>query len=90
MMEMPSVREAAVVGVPDERWGEAIKAVVVKSDGANVDAEQVIAFCRAKLGGVKAPKSVEFWDDIPKTPNNKFDKKAIRAKFWGDTGRNVN
>jgi acyl-CoA synthetase (AMP-forming)/AMP-acid ligase II len=89
VMEMNSVAECAVIGVPHDRWGEAIKAVVVRSNGAKVNEDEVIAHCKHRLGGVKAPKSVEFWDEIPKTANNKMDKKAIRSRFWSGTARNV-
>ena len=51
--------------------------------------DEVIAHAKARLGGVKAPKSVEFWSEIPKTANNKMDKKAIRKRFWADAERNV-
>jgi len=88
-MELPEVRECAVIGVPDEKWGEAIRAIVVPAAGASITPEQVIAHLRKRLGGVKAPKAVEFWDAIPRTPAGKMDKKAIRAKYWGSSDRNV-
>jgi acyl-CoA synthetase (AMP-forming)/AMP-acid ligase II len=89
VMEMQGVKECAVVGVPHEKWGEAIKAIVVPARGVTLTEEAVIAHCKARLGSVKAPKSVEFWTEIPKTPNNKMDKKAIRKRFWSDADRNV-
>jgi len=89
VMEMNSVAECAVIGVPHDKWGEAIKAVVVRAHGANVSENDIIAHCKDRLGGVKAPKSVEFWDEIPKTANNKMDKKAIRSRFWAGAERNV-
>jgi acyl-CoA synthetase (AMP-forming)/AMP-acid ligase II len=89
VMELPQAAECAVIGVPHDRWGEAIKAVVVRANGAALSEDEVIAYCKERLGGVKAPKSVEFWAEIPKTANNKMDKKAIRAKFWANAERNV-
>jgi acyl-CoA synthetase (AMP-forming)/AMP-acid ligase II len=89
VMELNTVAECAVVGVPHDRWGEAIKAVVVRAQKSEVTEDDVIAYCKNRLGGVKAPKSVEFWTEIPKTANNKLDKKAIRARFWADAERNV-
>jgi acyl-CoA synthetase (AMP-forming)/AMP-acid ligase II len=89
IMELNSVAECAVIGVPHAHWGEAIKAIVVRAHGTNVTEDEITAHCKQRLGGVKAPKSVEFWDEIPKTANNKMDKKAIRAKFWAGAERNV-
>lgn len=89
VMEMNSVAQCAVIGVPHEKWGEAIKAVVVRALGSKVTEEEIIAHCKTRLGGVKAPKSVDFWDEIPKTANNKMDKKAIRSKYWAGAERNV-
>lgn len=88
-MEMNSVAECAVIGVPHDKWGEAIKAIVVRGHGSTVSEEDVIVHCKARLGGVKAPKSVDFWNEIPKTANNKMDKKAIRARYWAGAERNV-
>jgi len=79
----------AVIGVPHETWGVAVKAVCVLAHGAEISEAEVIAHCKARLGGVKAPKTVDFWEEIPKTPANKFDKKAIRKEFWSDSDRSV-
>jgi acyl-CoA synthetase (AMP-forming)/AMP-acid ligase II len=89
VMELNGVRECAVVGVPDEKWGEAVTAIVALNDGSAVTADEIIAHCKSKLGGVKAPKAVHVWPEVPRTAAGKFDKKAIRAKFWSGEGRNV-
>ena len=88
--ELPEVRECAVIGVAHEKWGEAVTAIVVLNAGASVSAADIIAHCKARLGGVKAPKAVHFRDEIPRTPAGKFDKKLIRAEFWTGAERNVN
>ena len=81
-MALPQVQEFAVIGVPDDKWGEAVKAVVVVKQGKSLIEDEVIAHCKAKLGGVKSPKSVEFVAEIPETPAGKFDRKAMRKQFW--------
>ena len=82
--------ECAVIGIPDEKWGESVKAIIVLSAGQRLSEEAVIRAVKPKIGGVKTPKSVEFWDEIPKTAVGKTDKKAIRKKFWTDSDRAVN
>lgn len=77
--ELPQVRECAVIGVPHDKWGEAVHAVLV---GDGIDAATVIAHAKVRLGGVKAPKSVTFVAEIPRTPAGKMDKKALRAEYW--------
>lgn len=86
----PGVSAVAVIGVPDERWGESVKAVVVPRPGVDLDPDELIALVREAKGPVQAPKSVDFVEAIPLSALGKPDKKALRARFWGDTGRNVN
>jgi len=85
----PAVQDCAVVGVPDEKWGEAIKAVIEVKPGMQVDEAELMAFCREKIGGVKAPKSVEIWDALPRSAVGKVLKKEVRKKFWEGRERMV-
>ena len=85
----PAVQDCSVVGVPDEKWGEAVTAVVQLKPGATVTAEEVIAFCRARLGAIQTPKRVEFWPDLPRSPVGKVLKREIRDKFWQGRDRAV-
>ena len=89
VMELPQVCECAVIGVPDEKWGEAVKAMVVPRDGEPLNEAAVIAHCKMRLGGVKSPKSVEFCSELPKTPAGKIDKKTIRKPCWEGADRSV-
>jgi len=89
VMELAAVRECAVIGVPHEKWGEAVTAIVALNEGAAVSEAEIIAHCKARLGGVKAPKAVHFRAEVPRTAAGKFDKKAMRAEFWTGAERNV-
>lgn len=85
----PAVVDVAVVGVPDEKWGEAIKAVVQLKPDAAVSAEELMALCKDQLGGVKTPKSVDFVDALPRSPVGKVLKREIRDQYWKNQSRRV-
>jgi fatty-acyl-CoA synthase len=89
IMALAEVHECAVIGVPDETWGEAVKAIVALHEGATLTETAVIEHCRTKLGGVKSPKTVEFREEIPKTPAGKIDRKILRAPYWAGANRAV-
>lgn len=85
----PAVREVAVIGIPDERWGELVTAVVV-TDGSPVTAEDLIAHCRTLLAGYKCPKRIEFTDALARTATGKLQKFKIREPYWKGMDRGVN
>jgi acyl-CoA synthetase (AMP-forming)/AMP-acid ligase II len=78
LYEHPAVLECAVVGIPDEKWGEAVKAVVVKKPGFNVRGDELIGFVKERMARYKAPKSIDFVDSLPKTGSGKLMKRAVR------------
>jgi acyl-CoA synthetase (AMP-forming)/AMP-acid ligase II len=86
----PGVAECAVIGVPDEKWGETIKAVVVAAPGADLTAEQVMGHCKQRIAGFKAPTSVDFVEAIPRTATGKVQKFKLREPYWSDRDRQVN
>ncbi len=87
LMSHPDVREVAVIGIPDGKWGEMVTALVVAE--GDVDGPALIAHCRTKLAGYKCPKRVDFVDELPRTATGKLQKFKLREPFWKDQERQV-
>ena len=86
----PAVREVAVIGIPDEKWGELVTALVVLEEGAEATPEEIIAHCRQNLAGYKCPKRIEFRDELARTATGKLQKFKLREEFWSGHERQVN
>jgi acyl-CoA synthetase (AMP-forming)/AMP-acid ligase II len=81
LMQHPAVRDCAVVGLPDEKWGERVTAVVELKPGQDVAAGELIAFVKDRIGSVKAPKHVELWPELPRSRVGKVLKAEVRAEL---------
>ena len=77
----PGVADVAVIGVPDERWGETVMALVIRAPGASVERDELVAFARERLAGYKLPRSVEFVGELPRSPAGKVLKRDLRARY---------
>ena len=85
----PSVQDCAVIGIPDEKWGEAVTAVIEVKPGFSLVTDEIIAICKERLGSIKAPKNVFVWPQLPRSNVGKVLKKDIRAHYWKDAQRAI-
>ncbi len=90
LFKHPDITEVAVIGIPDEKWGELVTALVVKTEGSAIDAKQIIAFAHEHLAGYKCPKRVEFRDALARTATGKLQKFKLRAPFWEGHDKKIN
>lgn len=88
LMSHPTIAMCAVIGVPDERWGERVHAVVVMQPGQTADADELIAHCRTRIAGYKCPRSLEFRTELPISGAGKLPP-PLRAEYWKDGDRRV-
>jgi long-chain acyl-CoA synthetase len=88
----PDVAQCAVIGIPDQRWGEAVHAIVVPRTGVSAPStESIVLHCRTLIAGYKCPRSIELRNEpLPQSSVNKIDKAALREPFWKDRARQVN
>jgi acyl-CoA synthetase (AMP-forming)/AMP-acid ligase II len=89
LAEHPAVMEVAVIGIPDDTWGESVKAVVALKEGASATEQEIIDHCREHLAHFKCPKSVDVLEMLPRNPTGKILKRELRAPYWADRDRGV-
>jgi acyl-CoA synthetase (AMP-forming)/AMP-acid ligase II len=85
----PTIGEVAVIGVPDEKWGESVKAVVAPAPGETIDEGKLVEYCRARLAHYKCPRTVDVVEALPRNATGKILKRSLRQKYWQDQSRNV-
>ena len=86
----PAVQDCAVIGIPDDDWGEMVTAIVELNPGAALTADDLLALCKAKLGSVKAPKRIDFIESLPRSPAGKVLKRDLRDRYWTGQARLIN
>jgi long-chain acyl-CoA synthetase len=88
--EIPEVKEAAVFGIPDEKWGELVAAAVVLRTGTNLSAEELKQYCKTRIASYKVPRHIEFMtEELPKSGSGKILKRVLREKYWAGQSRRV-
>jgi len=89
LAEHPALTDVAVIGVPDERWGEVPKAVVVLRPDASVEPHELVGWCRERLAGYKVPRTVDLMTELPRNPAGKILKRELRKPYWEGRERQV-
>ena len=90
LYQHPGVLEAAVIGIPSERWGETPLALIVPREGQEVTRDEIVAHCRAQMAGFKIPRRVEFVEELPRTATGKLKKFELRETYWEGVEKRVN
>ena len=89
LMSNPDIIDAAVIGVPDEKWGESVKGFVVLKEGVELSSDEIISYVKSQIAGYKCPRSIDFIELLPRNPSGKVLRRELRAPFWEGKERNV-